>query len=89
VAPRILTIDGVQWHVRPAGRVTASAGDEYALLFTRTGEHGADETRVTRYSPIGARSREQSLSELSDEALSILFESSQPGTRSPEAGYRS
>jgi hypothetical protein len=87
--PRILSVDGVQWQVTPAGRVTASAGDEYALLFTRTTTDGQGETRVTRYSPIGARSREQSLTELSDEALSILFESSQPGTRSPEAGYRS
>ncbi|MCU0635793.1 MAG: hypothetical protein MUE41_13040 [Gemmatimonadaceae bacterium] len=85
---RIISIDGVAWQVAPAGRLTASVGDEFALLFTRVGEPGAGEQRVTRYSPMGARSREQSLADLDDESLRILFESSQPSIRSPEAGYR-
>ncbi|MCU0633527.1 MAG: hypothetical protein MUE41_01535 [Gemmatimonadaceae bacterium] len=85
---RTITIDGVAWQVVPAGRLTASVGDEFALLFTRLGTDGAREQRVTRYSPMGARSREQSLADLDDEALRILFESSQPSVRSPEAGYR-
>jgi hypothetical protein len=49
---------------------------------------GADrEVRVTRYSPVGVRSREQSLAELSEERLRELFEYSQPSFTSPEAGY--
>lgn len=39
--------------------------------------------RVTRYSPMGVRSREQSLAELDDEQLTELFRASQPGARSP------
>ncbi len=85
---RTISVSGVSWQVTPAGRLTPSAGDEYALLFTRRTADGGEETRVTRYSPMGARSREQSLSEMSDESLAILFDSSQPGRRSPETGYR-
>lgn len=85
---RIISVGGSDWQVTPAGRVTASTGDEFALLFTRVGPDGHRETRVTRYAPMGARSREQSLHDLDDEALVILFESSQPSARSPEAGYR-
>jgi hypothetical protein len=43
--------------------------------------------RVTRYSPQGARSREQSLAELSDNELMGLLRQSQPSFTSPEAGY--
>jgi hypothetical protein len=43
--------------------------------------------RVTRYSPLGARSREASFAELSDADLGRLFEESQPSATSPEAGY--
>jgi hypothetical protein len=42
---------------------------------------------VTRYSPQGARSREQSLAELSDTDLTRLLAESQPSFTSPEAGY--
>ncbi len=45
------------------------------------------EVRVTRYSPQGARSREQSLAELSDNELMGLLRQSQPSFTSPEAGY--
>ena len=45
------------------------------------------EVRVTRYSPQGARSREQSLAELTDVELRRLFDFSQPSFTSPEAGY--
>jgi hypothetical protein len=43
--------------------------------------------RVTRYSPLGARSREQSLAEMSDADLQRLFTTSQPSFTSPEADY--
>jgi len=45
------------------------------------------EVRVTRYSPQGVRSREQSLAEMSDADLTRLFAESQPSFTSPEAGY--
>jgi hypothetical protein len=45
------------------------------------------EVRVTRYSPQGARSREQSLAELPDTELMRLLGESQPSFTSPEAGY--
>lgn len=83
---RMLEVDGRRWRVFPSGYLTAYVGDEFGLLFV----HGAGderEVRVTRYSPQGARSREQSLAELDDEQLRALFAQSQPGATSPEAGY--
>jgi hypothetical protein len=53
------------------------------------GQGDAREVRVTRYSPRGVRSREQSLAEMDEAALRALFATAQPGERSPEAGYRS
>ena len=43
--------------------------------------------RVTRYSPQGARSREQSFAELTNADLVRLFGQSQPSATSPEADY--
>ena len=84
---RSITIDGTAWSVFPSGFVTQYEHDEFGLIFIR-GTGDAREVRVTRYSPQGARSREQSLAEMSDERLAELFQTSQPGTTSPEAGYR-
>ena len=83
---RSLTVAGNTWRVFPAGRVTQYDHDEFALLFIR-GAASEREVRVTRYSPQGARSREQSLAELSDTELLRLFEASQPSFTSPEADY--
>jgi hypothetical protein len=85
---RKLQIDGRTWEVMPSGFVTQYDRDEFALIFMhRVGAQR--EVRVTRYSPRGARSRETSLAELSDADLRRLFDQSQPGATSPEAGYRS
>ena len=84
---RELAIDGSTWHVMPSGRVTQYDRDEFALLFVKH-EGGDREVRVTRYSPLGARSREESLAELSDADLRRLFSQSQPSDTSPEAGYK-
>jgi hypothetical protein len=84
---RRLTIGDREWQVFPSGFVTQSLGDEFGLIFV-AGEGDRREVRVTRYSPLGARSREQSLAELSDDELRALFAMSQSGERSPEAGYR-
>lgn len=83
---RILSIAGTAWSVFPSGFITQYDQDEFGLFFTR-GVGEAREVRVTRYSPQGARSRERSFAELSDEALVVLFEQSQPSFTSPEAGY--
>jgi hypothetical protein len=84
---RQITVDGRVWKVFPSGYVTVYDHDEFGLIFeARTGDER--EIRVTRYSPLGARSREQSLAELPDSELRRLFETSQPSFTSPEAGYR-
>ena len=83
---RTLTVDGTSWLVFPSGRVTQYDRDEFGLIFVHG--TGADRTvRVTRYSPVGSRSREQSLVELSDAELQRLFGFSQPSATSPEADY--
>lgn len=85
---RTLNIGGKSWRVFPSGRVTQYDRDEFAVLFMSDAA-GKREVRVTRYSPLGSRSRERSLAELSDADLARLFESSQPGETSPEADYTS
>ena len=83
---RSVTIAGKTWRVFPSGRVTQYDRDEFALLFV-SGSGDDREVRVTRYSPLGSRSREQSLVEQTDSDLVRLFEFSQPSSTSPEADY--
>ena len=83
---RSITADGRTWRVFPSGRVTQYDRDEFALLFT-SGAGENREVRVTRYSPVGTRSREQALAEMSDADLARLFQQSQSSELSPEAGY--
>ena len=83
---RSITLAGRRWQVMPSGRVTQYDRDEFALLFI-AGTGAEREIRVTRYSPHGARWREQSLVEMSDVELARLFDLSQPSDTSPEAGY--
>jgi len=83
---RTINTQGRTWRVFPSGRVTQNEHDEFALVFVAG--VGADrEVRVTRYSPVGTRSRERSLVEMSDADLARLFENSQPSDTSPEADY--
>lgn len=83
---RSITLAGRSWQVLPSGRVTQYDRDEFALLFI-SGTGPDREIRVTRYSPHGTRSREQSLVEMSDVDLARLFALSQASDTSPEAGY--
>jgi hypothetical protein len=83
---RSISIDGREWKVYPSGRVTQLDRDEFALLFV-AGSGDDREVRITRYSPLGARSRERALFEMSDEEVRRLFSMSQPSFTSPEAGY--
>jgi hypothetical protein len=83
---RTISAAGKSWRVFPSGRVTQNEHDEFALLFISG--NGADRVvRVTRYSPVGTRSRERALAELSDADLQRLFGNSQPSDTSPEADY--
>ena len=83
---RTISLDGRAWRVMPSGKVTQYDRDEFALLFV-SGSGENREVRVTRYSPHGTRSREESLLEMNDADLARLFEQSQPSDTSPEAGY--
>lgn len=85
---RRVDIEGRSWQVYPSGYVTQSTADEFGLLFVH-GTGDMRELRVTRYSPVGVRSREQSLADLSEAKVRELFAMSQPSVRSPEAGYAS
>jgi hypothetical protein len=85
---RTLNIGGRSWDVYPSGRVTQYDRDEFGLLFV-SDAGGKRTVRVTRYSPVGTRSREQSLAEMSDAEIQRLFDASQPGDTSPEADYSS
>ena len=83
---RTITVDGTTWKVYPSGFITPNEHDEFGLIFVAG--TGADRVvRVTRYSPTGTRSREQSLVELNDDELAGLLVQSQPSFTSPEAGY--
>jgi hypothetical protein len=84
---RILEVDGQRWSVSPAGRVTQYEKDEFALRFVRQ-PAGSAPDRIVRYSPLGSKSRENSLSGLTDAELLELFRVSQPSWTSPELGYR-
>jgi hypothetical protein len=84
---RIIEVGGEQWEVAVSGRVTQYVKDEFGLVFTRgVGPHR--EQRVVRYTPLGAKSRETSLGQLSDQELRELLQHSQPAWTAPEMGYR-
>jgi hypothetical protein len=83
---RSLAANGKTWLVFPSGRVTQYDRDEFGLVFV-SGTGADREVRVSRYSPVGTRSREASLVELSDADLQRLFGYSQPSDTSPEADY--
>lgn len=84
---RIIEVDGEQWEVAGSGRITQYTKDEFGLVFSR-GVGPRREQRLTRYSPLGAKSRELSLAELSDQELRELLAHSQPSWTAPETGYR-
>jgi hypothetical protein len=83
---RSIDIDGARWNVFPSGYTTQYDADEFGLLFVK-GTAGDRVVRITRYSPQGAHSREQSLAALTDADVRALFEQSQASFTSPEAGY--
>ena len=84
---RIFEVDGEQWEVAISGRVTQYTKDEFGLVFSR-GIGPDREQRAVRYTPLGAKSRELSLSRLSDRELRELLAHSQPSWTAPELEYR-
>jgi hypothetical protein len=84
---RIIEVDGQQWEVAVSGRLTQYGKDEFGLVFSR-GTGPGRQQRVVRYSPLGAKSRELALGELSDAELRELLAYSQPSWTAPEMGYR-
>ncbi len=83
---RTVNVNGRTWRVFPSGFVTQYDLDEFGLIFI-SGSGDEREVRVTRYSPVGSKSREESLAEMSEADLARLFGESQPSFTSPEAGY--
>jgi hypothetical protein len=84
---RLITVDGRTWRVSVAGRFTVYERDEFPLVFQSPGADGTAERRVTRFSPVGSKSRDRALAELTDRELEALLEQSQPAWTSPELGY--
>jgi hypothetical protein len=86
MARRAIVADGEAWEIHPSGRVTVYGRDQFGLLFQR-GTGSQRQVRVTRYAPVGHRSPDRALAELSDRQLHDLFRQSQPAWTAPEAAY--
>lgn len=86
MARRTIEVNGQEWTISSTGRVTQYTRDEFGLLFTR-GTGSTRERRVMRFSPMGSRSPENALNELSDVQLRTYFTMSQPAWTAPETGY--
>ncbi|HKW41876.1 MAG TPA: hypothetical protein VJN39_11560 [Gemmatimonadales bacterium] len=86
MAGRTIVVDGAPWEVAPSGRVTVYGRDQFGVVF----EQGAGperRRRFTRFAPVGNRSPDAALAELSDRELIQLFHESQPAWTAPEAFY--
>ena len=86
MSQRTIVVDSYIWKVYPAGRVTVYGKDEFGLLF-ELGTGSERKRRFTRYSPLGSKSTDASLAELSERQLLDLFLQSQPAWTSPEGAY--
>jgi len=83
---RSVVVDGETWEVAPSGRVTVYGLDQFGLVFQQ-GTGPERKRRYTRYAPVGSRSPDASLAELSDRRLLELFRQSQPAWTAPESAY--
>ena len=86
MARRAIVVNGEAWEVYPSGRVTVYGKDEFGLVF-QLGTGPTRRRRFTRYAPLGSRSTDASLAELSDRQLLELLQQSQPAWTSPEGAY--
>lgn len=83
---RAVAVNGTTWDVCPSGRITVYGRDQFGLVFEQ-GTGPARRRRFTRYSPVGNRSPDAALAELSERELLQLFQQSQPAWTAPESGY--
>ena len=79
---RSIDIDGARWNVFPSGYTTQYDADEFGLLFVK-GTAGDRVVRITRYSPQGAHSREQSLAALTTPTCARCSRSRSRASRRP------
>lgn len=86
MAGRTIVVDGAPWRVVPSGRVTVYGRDQFGLVFEQ-GTGPERRRRFTRYSPVGNRSPDAALAEMSDRELVQLFHESQPAWTAPEGAY--
>ena len=86
MARRTITVDGEVWEVAPSGRVTVYGKDEFGLVFQQ-GTGPERRRRFTRFAPVGNRSADAALAELSQRDLVQLFRESQPAWTAPESAY--
>jgi hypothetical protein len=86
MARRTIVVDGERWEVYPSGRVTVYPRDQLGLVFVQ-GTGPERRRRFTRYAPVGNRSPDASLAELSERQLERLFRESQPAWTAPEGAY--
>ncbi len=63
-----IVADSSIWKVYPTGRITVYGKDEFGLLF-ELGTGPERKRRFTRYSPLGSKSSDASLAELTERQL--------------------
>src|SRR5438093_676447 len=81
---RTIVVDSEIWKVYPTGRITVYGKDEFGLLF-ELGTGPERKRRFTRYSPLGSKSTDASLAELTERQLLDFFRQSQPAWTSPRS----
>lgn len=81
-----IVVNGETWMVFPSGRVTVYDRDQFGLVFQQ-GTGPERRRRFTRFAPVGNRSPDAALAELSDRELVELFHQSQPAWTAPESAY--
>ena len=86
MAGRTIVVDGATWEVAPSGRVTVYGRDQFGIVFEQ-GTGPERRRRYTRFAPVGHRSPEAALAELSERDLVRLFQQSQPAWTAPEGVY--
>lgn len=88
MARRRIIVDGETWEAQPSGRATVYGRDQIGILF-QLGTGPDRKRRFTRFTPVGSRSPDAALAELSDTRLRELLVTSQPAWTAPEAAYGS